>query len=800
MALFVAVPVKKTSEVDLVKPLKNVIASYYTSPGEAGNFDEAIESLNRMRKECTNKSLEFKHESSITSLEKYFDQLSNLEAKCPPSEVSIPFKWRDAMMSSSFLGSNALTLNSLGYEKMCILFNIAAGQSQTAASAVNESLTNDLALKMAAKFFCSASGIFQGLKHLVPGVVGSQDLTIDLNPDVLQVMHLLMLAQAQETFFYKAVNDNMKDGIIAKIASQCEEYYSDTLKYMQIKYSWPDKEWLPLINMKHLAFKGIMEYYQAIVCGQSQSFGEQLCRLTKSIEFLKQAEQKAANLFPSIFKEYSRKANRSYEEAKKDNEFIYHARIPEYSSLNPIGKANLAKATSIPDRFLPDQIDLFEKLLPISVQQSVVKLDARKQEIVNSEIASLRDLNNVLNTSLTSMNLPAAIEDVSGVSIPPSLKAKAVAIQQKGGLSALEAQLRELPDLLQRNKEILDETERMLSQEEESDRSLRDQFKDKWTRVPSEKLTAAWKDNINKYRNIIQNAIDADNKVRHKFDSQKEKIRLLTGSDHELMTAVPAGSTGGSSSNSPAVTRLKALMNQVEAIKNEREVIESELKNYSKKKKKNRFLKALVADGAVNEAALSAESLGEAYGPLQRQVRESRDRQEALLKDIEAAHSEFVRSKGSLSGQDAQRESFLADLAAAHDAYFEISCNLQEGTKFYNDLTQLLVNLQNKVSDFCFARKAEREEMCKDLQNKIVSAPTPVPPAAPSYHTPAVSVPPSVSIPPSMATQSNPQANLPFANPYQQYYYPPPPLPVGYNPYAAPPPPPAQCKFRGFFL
>ena len=58
---------------------------------------------------------------------------------------------------------------------------------------------------------------------------------------------------------------------------------------------------------------------------------------------------------------------------------------------------------------------------------------------------------------LASLNLPAALEDLSGDSVPQSILEKARGIVQQGGLQSIEQLIRDLPELLTRNREILDE-------------------------------------------------------------------------------------------------------------------------------------------------------------------------------------------------------------------------------------------------------------------------------------------------------------------------------------------------------
>lgn len=98
----------------------------------------------------------------------------------------------------------------------------------------------------------------------------------------------------------------MKDGVIAKVAAQTEDYYADAMKLMQrenIRHNWEKvsffavypvnfsmnlisqrnefvfQDWLSIIACKQAGYHAIAEYYQALVHKANKEIGEELARL-----------------------------------------------------------------------------------------------------------------------------------------------------------------------------------------------------------------------------------------------------------------------------------------------------------------------------------------------------------------------------------------------------------------------------------------------------------------------------------------------------------------------------------------
>ncbi|XP_054462448.1 programmed cell death 6-interacting protein isoform X2 [Anoplopoma fimbria] len=797
MATFISVPLKKSSEVDLVKPLSKFITVSYPAGEEQGEYIRAVEELNKLRKNALGRPLE-KHESALELLLRYYDQLCAVEPKFPFSEnqLCLTFTWKDAFDKGSlFGGSVKLALASLGYEKTCVLFNAAALASQIASE---QNLDSDEGLKAAAKYYQLASGAFGHIKDTVLSAL-NREPTMDIAPETVGTLKLIMLAQAQEVFFLKATSDRMKDAVIAKLANQAADYYGDACKQCQYKDNLP-KEVLSVLAAKHTIMQANAELHQSVMSKQKKRFGEEIARLQRSAELVKTVAS-GYDEYVSV-KDLSEKINRALVAAKKDNDFIYHDRVPEVKDLEQIGKAVLVKSTPITAPLSQKFADLFEKMVPMVVQQSMSIYTQRKAETVNRLVGTMREATNLCNGVLASLNLPAALEDLSGDSIPQSIAEKARAVVQLGGLQSIEQLIRDLPELLTRNREILDESLKMLDDEETTDNELRTKFNQRWNRTPSGDLYKPLRAEGASFRNILDKAVQADQVVRDRYTTHCDMIALLCKPENELNAAIPSANPTKTLQGSEVVNVLRSQLAQLDEMKKERETLEGEIKAVTFDMSIS-FLTALGQDGAINEEQMSLSQLDQLYGAYNQRVQTTVRTQEELLGQVQTSHQGFSSLKQS-NNEANQREEVLKKLASAHDSYVEISNNLREGTKFYNDLTEILLKFQNKCSDIVFARKTERDELLKDLQQSIAREPS-----APSFNVPAYQTNPAAPAGgPTPAPRTVFQPQQPQAKPQPPARPPPPsvtpqaasttpvnPQPTG-PPNSNPPPvaPPSQAQ------
>ncbi|KAK1805098.1 hypothetical protein P4O66_019455 [Electrophorus voltai] len=728
MATFISVPLKKTSEVDLLKPLSKFITSAYPAGEEQAEYLRAVDELNKLRKSALGRPLD-KHESSLEILLRYYDQLCAVEPKFPFPELCLTFTWKDAFDKGSlFGGSVKLALASVGYEKTCVLFNIGALASQIASE---QNLDNDEGLKASAKFYQMASGAFAHIKDTVLSSLNHEP-TMDISPETVGTLSQIMLSQAQEVFVLKATADKMKDAIIAKLANQAADFYGDAFKQCQLKENLPKyfyfQEVLPVLAAKHCMMQANAELHQSAVANQKKRFGEEIARLQHATELVKTVASRYDE-YVNI-KDLSDKISRALTAAKKDNDFIYHDRVPEVKDLEHIGKAALVKATAIQVPLSQKFTDLFEKMVPMQVQQSLSIASSRKADLVNRLVGKLREATNLCNGVLASLNLPAALEDLSGDSVPQSILEKSRAVVQQGGLHSIEQLIKDLPELLQRNREILDESLKMLDDEETTDNELRAKFSQRWNRTPSGDLYKPLRAEGSNFRNVLDKAVQADQVVRERYNTHCEMIALLCKPESELCAAIPSANPANTLQGSEVVNVLKAQLQQLDEVKRNREVLEEEIKAVTFDMT-TKFLTALAQDGAINEEALSTTELDTRYGAHTQRVKQNLCAQDDLLAQVQTSHQEFATLKQS-NAEANNREEVLKKLASAHDSYVEISSNLKEGTKFYNDLTEILLRFQNKCSDIVFARKTERDELLKELQQSIAREPS-----APSFNVPA---------------------------------------------------------------
>jgi len=763
------VPAKATNKVDLVEPLRKFIEKTF-SPDVVEQHLPALMQLNQQREDL--RTTQNKNEYTRDLYLRYLGLLESLDKRFPINDdnIRIQYTWFDAFKNTKS------TQYNLQYERACSLFNLG---SITSHVAVSQNRSTPDGAKKSCHFFQLAAGTFEHLKDYLqqrPHQASTPDLTTEL----LVMLVGLMLAQAQECFCEKAAKDGMSANVITMLAAQTAEYYNGTHNAMISSglKNHLDKSWSRETKIKAFYFEAMANYYASIGLHAKDLYGEEVARLQIAVshigdDFVKANIRKTPAEFQEWFNKLSETITKAFLVAEKENDSIYHERVPKPMELAKLASKSMVKVLPIVDLTLKGDNDPFNSLLPFEILQSVSVYNERKASLLREELKLIQEHNDFAKGSLGSMNLPAAIERIeerAGVPVP--LQKKMSIIREEGGASLLFGLLLSLQNLGKEDENIIKEAVQYLDDEEQEDNEARKQFGDKWIRPHSHALTGNLRQEAAKYKSNVEQATKSDTYIAQKLGEIEHDLNILAGDVRELQSRLPSGNEP-SEATLDAIASLQKALGRLDACIAERSSLEVELK-------------ALVASDDISSLLLGTHTSHESiqqdqirkYESLQRKLRTNFEQQNQLLDIISNENAKFVASKSN-NTQSKKRDEILEQLSKSFVTYSELKGNIREGTEFYTNFKEILNAFRTRCRDFAYARKSEKSDVLRQLQSSITGIGAPQTqsrsPYAPQYTIPGAWQP---HMPVLYQSQAQPPASQSSFSPFPSQ-----PPPAGYTYY-----------------
>ncbi|KAJ3050740.1 pH-response regulator protein palA/rim20 [Rhizophlyctis rosea] len=734
-----AVDFKRTERLSLAPPIKSYIQTAYAE--DPDQYIDDFRALEALRGDIVVPDV---HQASLNKLLKYYGQLCFLGGKFPIDEnhIKICFLWHQVLAKEK----KSVSSFSINFEKAGVLFNTAAMYSQLG---VKQERGTAEGIKKACQYFQQAAGIF---KFLLENLAEWNVPQIgDLQASILETLTNMMLGQAQECFWHKAVVDKLKDAIVAKLAMQAATFYETASQSAEGSGAF-DKTWTTHLQVKKHHFNAAAQYRGSAECKGAGRYGEEIARLQLAQASVKkgmehylfkhalphvQGDMKVTSarirdgsgslLTKHVNQNLQQMIENELRRAEKDNDIVYMEVVPRVETLVPIKGAVMVQATPLPTPAEMGDIvgtPVFSKLVPYAVHAAASLYSSKKDSLVKSEISKLEEATALCQSTLASMNLPSAIEALEQpIGLPPALLQRSQEVRNQGGARGLNDQWQTATTLGQKDAEILDEAVRILDDEAKEDEELRVQFRERWGRTPSKDLTNNLRDTVRNFRNKLEAAKKADQLVRGKIDTHIHFIESLSLTKEELEASIPSSTASSTLAlKDPNVKELKTLLQQLTALLNKRQPLIDDVKKTSGADDIGAKLAELSIHGnEINEEAAFADQL-QRYDPFASAVRESIAEQENLLNGIRSANSRFVESKQT-NEMIRQREQALQNLDNAFKFFGEISKNLQEGIKFYTDFQNVLTKFRDNCKDYAFSRNVDKKDYLAQLQQSITNVP-----------------------------------------------------------------------------
>lgn len=390
--------------------------------------------------------------------------------------------------------------------------------------------------------------------------------------------------------------------------------------------------------------------------------------------------------------------------------------VPPKSELKILERASMAVARVPPQiakpfDFLGDRAEfgpaLFSRLVPFSVHVAISIYEERRDRTVDQNIIQeLETLNDNIHALFSSIGLPGSLQALEKpLGLPPSLVQHAEELRQSDAIGRLHQSFAGIDKLRAADLDIFTEGTSALAAENEEDQKLRRRFgTDRWTRPESQVDAQGAKlwGHAAEIEGYLASSASSDGVVRDKFAANEHLLRILCGSDSDLMGFVPSSSQRDTSPElKPSVTKLRSAYNEVLRLESRRRKRVETLRANARRDdikpdilKEAARLERTYPSTAIVPAHFEVffeKRLDALYEPELEALDKEAAEQDRLLKEVEQCNMEFESQKRRYGDRGSrEREQALQKLDGAYFKYKEIVNNLEVGRKFYNDLHKIV--------------------------------------------------------------------------------------------------------------
>ncbi|XP_043273287.1 tyrosine-protein phosphatase non-receptor type 23 isoform X2 [Venturia canescens] len=727
--------------------LKQYIRDFYNEDPES--YSNEIHQLEKLRAMVVRPSIAV---TDCTLLQKYYCQLHFLQSRFPmgaDEAAAVTFTWTDAY------GNMVCSSANIRFEIMSILYNIGAVHTQMGARIERTSAEG---MKMACAHFQCAAWAFEHLH------IHSNVLSLDLAPELTSFMHQLCLAQAQECILEKSMLDNRKPTIVAKVAKQIIDYYSQSLATLEPNNSEDNpiadtvgskiyKNWKRYVKFKRAYHLAVTQLYQGLAAEEQQKMGERVAFYNASLTALNEARSMYASAkgtmgiagekeaieealtFTNDVIEGKRKA------AKNENEFIYHEEVPEKDVLPTINGASLVKG--IPFSVNDPEVsgpDIFARLVPMKVHEASSLYSEEKAKILRSVGTKIEEHDQHLDTYLASLKLQhlslwdpdAQSSESELLPLPDELAERCAALNARpNAIEDLVDIMGKLSDTYRDVEAMLKEIDGLLNEEEQREKRYQEAMGKRPPTIVATDLTREAK----KYEEAHAKASESNQALHRAMTLHVNNLQVLAQPLADLMAKIPspnvnaAGQRSDNESDKTNARELKRILGKVDEMQRQRNELHAKLRDSIAQDDLTRLLVTATAETGSLESLFS-EQLGK-HQALVNLIDQNLAAQENILSALTDAYARTADTRKTVEEILKRRELTISSLITSYDAYEDLLAKSTKGLEFYRKLEVNVTKLLQRVKSTCRVQEEEREQIMarNDKGNSGVSTETPITPA-----------------------------------------------------------------------